>query len=139
MVFVREARERMKRPSKEGFIERRHHKMLVTQNTEYHLRDDVCVGMRSCSDGQWITGAKTLNARLVGAIGSLEDLGANRYSPPEVGKYLLFSTSDGEVIITTKLEQIERPPKEAVQHYVAPQDDSINSDMQSYYRGDQVS
>ena len=33
--------------------ERRKHRLFVTQNTEYHLREETCVGVRDLWSGRW--------------------------------------------------------------------------------------
>ena len=33
--------------------ERRRHRLFVTQNTEYHLREQLCVGVRDLWSGRW--------------------------------------------------------------------------------------
>jgi len=115
---------------KKGFAERRRHKVFVTQNTEYHLRDDICVAVRDSREGAWSTESKLLSARLMGAVDSYHALSSNECSPPEKGKYLLFMTEEGELLVTTKLENIERPPKEAVQHYLPMGEEPDDSSLQ---------
>ena len=115
---------------KKGLADRRRHKVFVTQNTEYHLRDDICVAVRDMQEGMWSKGSKLLSARLMGAVDSYHALSSNRCSPPERGKYLLFMTEDGELLVTTRLEYIERPPKEAVQHYIAMGEEPDDSSLQ---------
>jgi hypothetical protein len=118
---------------KKGFIERRHHKMYVTKNTEYHMRDDICVGIRKKKTGLWITNSKALKARLVGAIKSLNELILAKGKEPQIGEPLLFINPEGEDIVTTSVYEIKRPPKEAVQYYIQTNmnslDDEISSNM----------
>lgn len=115
---------------KKGLAERRRHKVFVTQNTEYHLRDDICVAVRDTRVGAWSRGSKLLSARLMGAVESYRELSSNSCSPPEPGKYLLFMTGEGELLVTTRLENIERPAKEAVQHYIAMGEEPDDSSLQ---------
>jgi len=116
--------------SRRGFVERRRHKVYITQNTEYHLRNDTCVGIKSCRDGSWIRDNKVLMARLVGAVDSVGELAEHRCGMPEVGKYLLFLSDEGELIVTTKLENIDRPFKDAVINYIMLDDDLDDSSIQ---------
>jgi hypothetical protein len=115
---------------KKGLADRRRHKVFVTQNTEYHLRDDICVAVRDTREGMWSRKSKLLSARLMGAVDSCNSLSSNRCSPPEPGKHLLFMTDEGELLVTTRLENIERPPKEAVQHYIAMGEEPDDSSLQ---------
>ena len=103
--------------------------MLVTQNTEYHLRDDVCVALRDCLAGEWIKASKALRAKLVGAVSSLEEVKAHACSDPEPGKHLLFVSDEGDDIITSRVEKIDRPPKEAIQYYLMPDDTTEDSSI----------
>jgi len=103
---------------KKGFKERRRHKMFVTKNTEYHLKDDTCVGVRKRDSGMWLKNSKALKARLIGSIENFSDVKIAKGGPPKIGGNLLFINEDGEDIITTSVKGIERPPKEAVQNYI---------------------
>jgi hypothetical protein len=99
-------------------VERRRHRMFVTGNTEYHVKDDICVGIRKIGDGTWITKAKALKARLVGGINSISEILYASPSFPTVGQSLLFINDEGEDIVTTKVTHIVRPPMEAVRYYL---------------------
>ena len=99
-------------------VDRRRHKMFVTENTEYHLKENICVGIRSLRSGEWITKAKALNARLIGGIRSIVEVKLAAPSFPQIGESLLFMTDDGEDVVTTKLMDIRRPPREALEFYV---------------------
>lgn len=116
--------------SRRGFVERRRHKVYITKNTEYHLRNDTCVGIKSCRDGSWIRDGKILMAKLVGAVERVAELAEHLVGIPEVGKYLLFVSDEGEFIVTTKLENIDRPPKEAVSNYIVLNDDLNDPSIQ---------
>jgi hypothetical protein len=43
--------------------DRRHHRVFFTMHTEYHLRDDECVGVRDRESGQWMGGHAALRLR----------------------------------------------------------------------------
>jgi hypothetical protein len=100
------------------FIDRRLHRMFVTENSEYHLKENVCVGIRSLRSGKWITRAKALKARLIGGISSMIEVKLAAPSFPKVGESLLFMTDDGEDVVTTRIKDIRRPPREALNFYV---------------------
>jgi hypothetical protein len=97
-------------------IERRHHKLYVTLNTEYHLRDDICVGVKDRKTAKWLKNHMALGHRLLGSIrfkdgGAIPNLGL-----PRIGESLYFLAPQHE-IITSSLVKIERPEKEAIKYY----------------------
>lgn len=92
--------------------------MFVTKNTEYHMKDNICVGIRKLKNGLWIKNGKAIKARLIGSIRSVDDIIMAKGTEPAVGEPLLFINDDGEDIVTTTLSEIKRPPKEAVNNYV---------------------
>jgi hypothetical protein len=106
---------------RKGGKERRRHKMYVTRNTEYHLRDDICVGIRKKSSGAWLKRAKALKAKLIGSVKSIHEIATGKGATPQVGESLLFINDEGEDIVTTMLDAIARPPKEAVGNYLPPE------------------
>jgi hypothetical protein len=40
--------------------ERRIHRIFVTRNSEYHVRRNVCVGVRDRRSGEWLSGGRDL-------------------------------------------------------------------------------
>lgn len=102
--------------------ERRRHRVFVTQNTEYHCRDDVCVAVRRLKDGQFLDHHPALGRRMTGAIRFADDGEVLSYSPrgaqPHLGEVLYFSDEDADLSLqTTPLRGIERPPKAVVEQY----------------------
>jgi hypothetical protein len=97
--------------------ERRHHTMYVTRNTEYHLRDGICIAVRDRSTGQWLTGHSALRRQLSGAVRFFPN---GRAVPsaarPRVGDALYFR-SGGRELVTSMLSAIERPGRVAVARY----------------------
>ena len=97
--------------------ERRHHRMFVTRNTEYHFRDELCVAVRDRRSGKWLASHLALHRKLSGAV---------RFHPngtavpieswPNVGQALYFS-NDGRELVTSLLCAIERPRKSVVSEY----------------------
>lgn len=96
--------------------ERRRHRLFVTQNTEYHLRDRMCVGVRDLWSGQWRTDHPAVGKRLFGAVKST-DLGLEPLAKPEVDSLLWFENGDDD-ILTSKLTVITRPPKRCLHKYL---------------------
>ena len=96
--------------------ERRIHKVFVTRNREYHTRENVCVGVKDRSSGDWVKGHLALQRNLCGAIrftkgGLLPNTGM-----PKPGESLYFHGDDIDVVTST-LVTIERPPKKVVESY----------------------
>jgi hypothetical protein len=98
--------------------ERRRHRMYVTRNTEYHLRDGVCVAVRDRKTGSWLPSHLALERRLTGGVRLLQNgtaipvMGA-----PRVGEALYFAEEEGRELITSRLCGVERPEKRMVSQY----------------------
>lgn len=109
--------------SYQGSFERRRHRMFITRNTEYHLRDEVCVAVRDRRTGQFVRGHVVKGLRMEGGV----RLFANgsvipRIERPGVGDALCFltTTPEGEIdrqIVTSRIQAVERPPKDVVLKY----------------------
>jgi len=101
-------------------IEKRKHRMFVTRNTEYHLKNETCVAVRNRSTGDWLMHARALGARLIGTISSHDKKNAKPviYLLPEVGDNLILMSSTGLDIVTTKVRGIHRPPVQALKYYL---------------------
>ena len=97
--------------------ERRRHVLYVTQNTEYHLKDDRCVGVRDLWTGRWKQGHPAVGKRLFGAVAPSTD-GLEPITHPEVNSMLWFDNGDSD-IFTSRLTSITRPPKNAIDRYVS--------------------
>jgi hypothetical protein len=91
--------------------ERRRHRIYVTRNTEYHLRDGVCVAVRDRRSGSFNPRHEALNRRVRGGV----RLQANGvlvpcHLEPEPGDALLFADDERD-LVTSAIHSIERPPK----------------------------
>lgn len=91
--------------------ERRHHRVFVTRNTEYHMRDDICVRVRERRGGVWHAEHLALGQQLVGGLGPVSVTQSGRI--PGKGARLLF-TGD---LLTSPVVDVERPPREIVANY----------------------
>lgn len=104
--------------------ERRIHKVYVTRNTEYHVREGVCVAVRDRQGGGFHTAHIALSLRLEGAVRVYSNGGVVPHaSDPEPGDaiYFTYVRPDGEErqIVTSRLVSVERPPRKVVTSYPA--------------------
>lgn len=101
-------------------IERRRHQMFVTRNTEYHVRDGICVAVRDRRTGRFIPGHIAVSMPLAGGV-RLYPNGTSiwRLDAPGVGDALRFrpSVDEAQQLVTSRIESIERPPKDVVASY----------------------
>ncbi len=97
--------------------ERRRHHCYVTQNTEYHLRDRVCVGVRDLWSGAWRKDHPAVGKRLFGALKTSKK-GLEALPAPAEGSMLWFENGDND-ILTSRLNTVTRPPKRALRKYAA--------------------
>ena len=97
--------------------ERRRHKVLVTRNTEYHLRDRTCVAVRDRRSGDFLPGHLAIRRELTGAVHRFPN-GAivPREEMPEPGDALYF-LAEGLDLVTSPLIKVERPARDVVTTY----------------------
>ncbi|AUX43202.1 hypothetical protein SOCE26_046460 [Sorangium cellulosum] len=102
--------------------ERRRHRVFITRNTEYHVRDDVCVAVRDRAARKFRTAHLALHLKLQGGI----RINENGVVIPEpnnarVGSPIYFTQTDHDglerQIVTSRVERIERPERQLVQQY----------------------
>jgi hypothetical protein len=100
--------------------ERRRHRVLVTQNSEYHCRDGVCVAVRDRRTGSFIPRHAALGKHITGGLrlnqkGGIESATTGE---PRPGDQVCFETNiDDASVITSPLSAVERPPKNIVKIY----------------------
>lgn len=91
--------------------------MYVTRNTEYHLRDGVCVAVRDIGSGSWLPGHLAMSRRLSGAVRvTANGTWLPTLDDPAPGEALYFGEG-GRELITSALASVGRPPLEAVRSY----------------------
>ena len=97
--------------------ERRIHRVFVTRNSEYHVRRNVCVGVRDRRTGEWLGSHLAIRSTVSGGL-KFHDNGAISASEglPTVGESLFFIAA-GRDLITSPVLTIERPQRETVQRY----------------------
>ncbi len=92
-------------------VNRRRHRLFVTRNTEYHLRDDECVGVRDRKSGTWLRDHAALRLRAI-------ELPPHGHDHVFVGRRIQFWGSRADVV-TSAVEAVDRPPRESVGAYVS--------------------
>jgi hypothetical protein len=93
-------------------LDRRRHAMLVTRNTEYHLRDRECVGVRDRRTGDWLFRHPALRAEMLGGM----DRRSRLFRNPLCGTRLVFS-KQGKDVLTSPVTAIVRPEKTSLDQY----------------------
>ncbi|HXX70418.1 MAG TPA: hypothetical protein VEK07_24770 [Polyangiaceae bacterium] len=104
--------------------ERRRHRVYITRNTEYHVRDSCCVAVRDRRTGEFLQGHLAVHRRVEGGL-RFFDNGAIAPNPgePRVGESIYFA-GDGRELVTSPLEATERPSAATVGDYPAPRSHS---------------
>lgn len=97
--------------------DRRRHKLYVTRNTEYHLRDKRCVAVRDLWSGTWRADHPAIGKVLFGAVRPGPS-GLEPQLEPSVDSLLWFENGEND-ILTSRLTGIERPEKAVVEAYPA--------------------
>jgi hypothetical protein len=97
--------------------DRRIHKVFVTRNTEYHVRQGKCVGVRDRESGDWLQQHFALYRPIIGSIKFFES-GAMSALPglPRIGESMYFEDV-GRDLVTSSVVSVERPKPEVVAEY----------------------
>jgi hypothetical protein len=97
--------------------DRRRHKVFVTRNTEYHLRDGFCIAVRDRNSGDFLQGHLALQRRLQGGLKFFMN-GAMVPNPgtPRTGESLFFA-AHGRDLVTSPIERVDRPERALVKAY----------------------
>ena len=102
--------------------ERRRHRLVVTRNTEYHLKDHVCVAVRDRSTKKWCLGHMAVSLKVEGGV-RFHDNGAvvPSLEDPLIGDAIFFCYvgpgGDERQLVTSRIEAIGRPTKKDVLTY----------------------
>lgn len=92
--------------------ERRIHRTLRTRNTEYIMRAKECIGVRDRRTGATVPDHLARGLKLTGTLVFANGGVRPTTEDAEVGACLCF---EGEGLITSPVEAIERPPKELLE------------------------
>jgi hypothetical protein len=97
--------------------ERRRHRVYVTRNTEYHVRDRRCIAVRDRRTGDFLHGHLAIDRYVEGGLKFFPSGGiAPNAGEPRPGESIYFA-SDGRDLVTSPLESIERPGRDTVEEY----------------------
>jgi hypothetical protein len=104
--------------------ERRRHHIYVTRNTEYHLRDNICVAVRDRRSRTFRSIHMALNLKVEGGVKILSNgTMVPNIENPAVGDAIFFNRVDVDgierQIVTSRVERIDRPSKRDVMLYPA--------------------
>lgn len=102
--------------------ERRRHRTVVTRNTEYHLRDDLCIAVRDRKTKRWSEGHMAVSLRVEGGVKFFDNGSVvPSLDGPRKGDAIFFTykTDWGEdrQLITSKIEDVLRTPRKDVLAY----------------------
>lgn len=103
-------------------MERRRHRVFLTRNTEYHVRDGVCIAVRDRMSKRFLEGHIALSLKVAGGV----KLHPNGCAVPSLDEptagdaiYFNYENRSGEErqIVTSRVESIGRPEKAIVKSY----------------------
>jgi hypothetical protein len=94
-----------------GSSNRRRHRTFVTHNTEYHLRDEECVGVRDRASGRWYREHAALRLHAL----RLPPRGSDQ---AWIGQRIQFWGTNADVL-TSAVVAVGRPPREALEGYIS--------------------
>jgi hypothetical protein len=99
--------------------ERRIHQVFVTHNSEYHVREQVCVGVRDRRTGEWLSTHFAVRRPIVGSI-RVSQSGAINAAPtlPRLGESLYFEEL-GHDLVTGSVIAVVRPEPDVLSQYAA--------------------
>jgi hypothetical protein len=94
--------------------ERRHYKLFITRNTEYHVHDGRVVAVRPRGSARFLEAHSALGMSIKGRIerGSLMPLPGE----PTPGERLYLASGKND-LVTSTIVSIERPARETVAEY----------------------
>lgn len=94
--------------------ERRKYRVFITENTEYHMREQTCVAVRDNKSRQWLNehqavGSKVIGGVLVASSGSWKV----NFGAADIGERICFASD----LLTTPVRDISRPGVNTVENY----------------------
>ena len=96
--------------------ERRIHTVYVTRNSEYHVRAEVCIAVRSRAQHDWTRDHPALGRKMEGSLRFHSDGVQPVPGRPAIGDAIYFRRDDRD-LITSRIERVERPVRDVVVTY----------------------
>ena len=98
--------------------ERRRHKLYVTRNTEYHVRDGRVIAVRERGRRIWVPDHRAIGMLVLGSIRG--DSMVPKREEPAPGNRMYLAEESGRGphdLVTSTVLAVERPPREVVAEY----------------------
>jgi hypothetical protein len=95
--------------------ERRRHRLFITRNTEYHVRDGYVVAVRPRGSTEWLLSHSALGMSIQGGVRGESPV--PQPGDPGPGERLYLTSPNGKSLITSTIVSVERPPKVDVANY----------------------
>ncbi len=98
--------------------DQRHHKLYVTRNTEYHVRDGRVIAVRERGRRIWVPDHRAIGMFVLGRIRG--DSMVPKREDPEPGDRMYLAEEGGkgpQDLVTSTVLAIERPAREVVAAY----------------------
>ena len=98
--------------------DRRRHKLYVTRNTEYHVRDGHVIAVRERGRRIWVPEHRAIGMLVIGRIRG--DSMVPKHEDPEVGDRMYLADEGGRGphnLVTSTVLAVERPAREVVAAY----------------------
>ncbi len=93
----------------------------MTQNHEYHCKDDVCVAVRDVRTGEFLPKHSAVGKKVTGALvfngGGIESISAPSDATPGQRMHFAVDVDDRADLLTSSLKAVERPPRDIVAKY----------------------
>jgi len=99
--------------------ERRKHKVFVTRQSEYHLKDKEVIVVRHRRTGIWLKSHEAVKGFLSGSIRFCAQALIPNLGKPRAGDSLCFTNGSQMEIITSPLLEVRRATKDEAALYPA--------------------
>jgi hypothetical protein len=101
--------------------ERRVRRVYITQNHEYHCKEDVCVAVRDIRSGEFLPRHSAVGKKVTGALvfkgSGIESISPPADATPGQRMHFAIDVDDRTDVLTSALKSVERPPRDIVAQY----------------------
>lgn len=97
--------------------ERRIHKVFITRNSAYYLKSGICKAVKDLKSNTWLENHKTINCKVIGGLRFQGGGVIPKVGLPELGECIYFDC-EGDDIVTSPVNDVQRPPKEVVKKFM---------------------